>query len=156
MQVLIYCFLVLLSLNLIGCPETATTKVREGSEISKSLPMCFYSISGNSVIKSIKVTRENGEERYFACGKAYEIPDNYNLGECDLQGRNIFLEAQDSSATGLTGIATEISEHCIDDPISGRCKKWNCEELTNLIPYPSGCYEFKERATGSCSEMWGD
>ena len=151
MKVLSYCFIAVFTLISAGCPGEPS---EEAKPVSK-LPMCFYAVSDNVVIKSVKVFQNNGEESYFACGTGYEFSNKDELGlECDLQGNEVFLEAQDSRATGLTGPAKEISEHCVDDPIDGRCKKWNCEELSNLVPYPNGCYKIGKRATGSCSEMW--
>ena len=134
-----------------GCPGETS---EEPKPVAK-LPMCFYSVSDNVIIKSIKVFTENGGERYFACGVGHEITSEGELGpDCNLQGNEVFLEAQDSSATGLTGPAKEISEHCLDNPISGRCEKWNCGELLSLAPYPDSCYRIDDRATGSCSSMW--
>ena len=150
MKALFYSLIILFAPSLIGCPGASI----EGPGPVKKLPMCFYAVKDNSIIKSIKVFEENGEVAYLACGMGHEFSDPSELGEdCDLNGEDIFLEDQ-VEGLGLGGSAKEISEHCLDNPIEGACKKWNCEEVLSLVPYPSGCYVIDSRLSGICSDMW--
>ena len=51
-----------------------------------------------------------------------------------------------------------IGEHCLDDMyggIQGRCKIWNCSNITVKAPYTSGCFAIPQRMDGSCQSMWG-
>ena len=152
MKALFYSLIILFTSSLIGCPGAPT----DDPSPVKKLPMCFYAVKDNSIIKSIKVFEDNGEATYFACGMRYEFSDSSELGaDCDLNGEDVFLEDQ-VEGLGLGGSAKEISEHCLDNPIEGACEKWNCEEVLNLVPYPSGCYTVGSRASGICSDMWDE
>ena len=148
-------FILLFGILLVGCPNVPEPDRDDPSP--RRLPSCFLAISNNLVIKGVKVFRENGETVYYACGAASSAsPQSFEGPACSLSGNQIFLEAQDGSATGLTGPAVELSEHCIDSPIDGRCKEWNCESLTEKIPYPAGCQRIDEaRKLGGCN-IWSD
>ena len=152
MKALFCSFIILFILTLTGCPGTPAD---DPNPVEK-LPMCFYAVKDNSIIKSVKVFEDNGEVTYFACGLGYEFSDSDELGDgCNLNGKDIYLEDQ-SEDEEFGGPAKEVGEYCMDDPISGACERWNCYNLSDLVPYPSSCQSILTRRTGNCLEMWGE
>ena len=51
-----------------------------------------------------------------------------------------------------------VGEFCLDEMyggIQGRCKRWNCEDITAKALYPPGCTIIKSRVKNTCESMWG-
>jgi hypothetical protein len=85
----------------------------------------------------------------------HPITDN---PDCEFPDNGGAILLGDGTMGGM-GLAVEVSEHCLDDPISGRCKKWNCAEYLDQIPYPETCgmlpARIKAKAGAECSTLWG-
>lgn len=148
---------------LTGCPPRQDANERV--DVTPKLPQCvklYLDLHGKQFWRAIKTPLSEGEVveqnpsqkyRYQVCGRSAFGWRPLGTAKCDVSGEHI-IAYRGELYEGLVKSAVEVSEHCIDDPISGACEEWNCEYFFKRTPYPPTCTALATRRVGTCDAMW--